>query len=150
MLRRAHRGQRPQHHGVDQAEDGGICADAESERNDRAREESRAAAQGARSVNEILPQVGEPSRALDVAQLFVNLRGATEFQTRAAAGLFGLDALRDVILRDAVDVILDFRFEAPILRIHSAVLMICSTAPASRSQLAVSASSRLRPARVSE
>jgi hypothetical protein len=62
----------------DDAEDGGIGAYSQRERNCRAREESWTATQRTRGVDEILPQVGQPSRAMDVTQVFLNLRrGAT-------------------------------------------------------------------------
>jgi hypothetical protein len=51
-------------------------------------------------------------------RVFVNLGRTAEFQQRAAASLLRAHALRDLILRDAVNVILDFRFAPPFRRFH--------------------------------
>jgi hypothetical protein len=90
-------GHGPQHDGVDQAEDRGVGADSQSQREDGDGEETGAAAQRSQRIAQVLRQIGEPAQAADVAAFFLDLLDAAEFEAGAAFGFDRVHALGDVI-----------------------------------------------------
>ena len=96
--------QRAQHHHVDHAENHGVDADAEGQRQDRNRGKSRSFAESAHGVANVLDQRFKPLQAASVAICFGGLGEAAELDERGSAGFFGGHAAREVGLGFHFDV----------------------------------------------
>jgi hypothetical protein len=111
-LLRVRDGQRAEHQGIYQAEDSAVGADAERERQHRDGKERGTAAQCARSVPEVLREIGEPS-APHVAYLFSDLLQAAKFKPGAAARFGFVEAggyiLSDHTVEVVTDLLIDLR-----------------------------------------
>ena len=86
--------ERAQHHGVDQAEDRRVGADAEGEREDGDQREAGAPAQHARRVAQIGDQRLEPDEDVGVAHPLLLQRSVAEAAPRLAQGLRPAQAAR--------------------------------------------------------
>src|SRR5258708_10435968 len=94
----------PQHNRIDQAEDGGVRADAERERQHRHREEAGTPAERPRGAAEIFPEVFEPAAA-HVAAILLDLFASAEFQALTTPRLVRFDARSDGIPHQAFEVV---------------------------------------------
>src|SRR6185436_5973823 len=144
-------GQGLQHRRIDQAEDGGIRADAESQRGDRGDREAGALPEDAGGVPDVLDKVLEEARAAHVAALLLHLIEAAELEAGAPARA-GLVHARphvvgDLTLEMIAKLGVELRFETtpadqPRPPGHdaspSAALMIKPIASVSRRQLSAS------------
>ncbi len=79
--------QRAEQHGMDDAEDGGVGADAERERADDDSGEPRRAHERARRESGVLPEVVEPPERPRIAMKFLRLRNAAERTSGRQAGI---------------------------------------------------------------
>jgi hypothetical protein len=142
--------ERPQQHGVEDAEDDGIQADAEGEREDHHRAEGRCAPQHAQAVARVLGQLVDPDWYPDRAGVFHRHRDVAEGAQRGGARCLRRHAPIDVVLRFALEMILDVVVEAVerMARGHAGLRMR-AMAPASFSHLVVSTASCFRPLGVS-
>ncbi len=104
LLRVAHR-QGAKHQRVDEAEDGGVGADAESQRQDRDDRESRLPRKHPRAVADIADAVGQPGPDPDIAGLVERQRLAAERATRRERRLRGRPAavFQLTLLQDAME-----------------------------------------------
>src|SRR5277367_2775398 len=98
-----------QENAVHEAEDGGVRADAESEREDRHRGEAGIFAEHARAVAKVLPQIFCEADATGLAAFFFGAFDRAEFEASAAERFFSGDACANQILRVSVEVKLNFR-----------------------------------------
>ena len=103
-LRLAH-WHRPQHHQVHQAEDRGVGANAQRQRQHGRAGEHRTAPEYAESVAAIAHEVFDPAAPAFVAALFFHLLGPAESKLGTTARFHGIDALRFPILGVLVDVV---------------------------------------------
>ncbi len=85
-------GERTQEHGIDQAEDGRVRADAEGQRQHRGYRECGASAHAAQRVAKVLRHAAGPSEGAPFAILFLGLLHATEAAQRGAPCLAGAHA----------------------------------------------------------
>jgi hypothetical protein len=98
---------RPQQHGVDDAEDRGVEADADRQRQDHHGAESGTPAQHAQGVADVLPQLIDPDRHPDGACVLFDPCDAAEGFERLGARIRRRHAASDVVLGLAFDVIAD-------------------------------------------
>ena len=155
-------GQGLQHRGVDEAEDRGVRADAESERRDRREREARALSKDTTGVPHVPGELFDQAGPANIAALVLHLIEAAELEAGPPARV-RLAHARPHVVRDlALDVIaqlgVELRFQAtpaeqPRPPGHdaspSAVLMIKPIASVSRRQLSASVAMWVRPFRVS-
>src|SRR5580698_5968315 len=96
---------RAQYRSVDHGEDGGVRADAESERENRDEAEARRAAQRAQAEACVGDEMLEPGNVARVAAFFRAFRYAAELKQSAPASFVARDALRHVEMRLLLDVV---------------------------------------------
>jgi len=101
-------GQPLQEQGVHQGEGGGVCADAEGEREHDNDGESGALAQHAQSEAKVLQKLVEPQVTPHSARVFGDKRWVTKFDERCAASVIGSQAEGDVLLSFDFDVLANF------------------------------------------
>jgi hypothetical protein len=104
-------GEGTEDHGVDQAEHGGIGANAEPEREHDRRRESGRPGQPARAVADVAAQPAQPGPPPLVARPVLRGLHAAEAQQRLAPRLGGRNALADEALDLLVDVEADLFVE---------------------------------------
>ena len=90
--------QRPEERRVDQAEDGGVRADAEREREDRRRGEAGVLAEYAHRGDQILAECVERRDSVLIAISFLRLRRAAQADQRVAPRLVGRHARAQVVV----------------------------------------------------
>ena len=109
--------QRTQQHRVDEAEDRGVCADAERQREHGDHREARALAKRAQGVSCVLERALDQADAARVPALLTALIEAAELTERREARVLGRHAGGEVDLDLTVEVIADFfvhfLFDAP-------------------------------------
>src|SRR5262249_41009888 len=97
----------PKQHGVDDAEDGGVGADAESERENRGERESGAGAKHSRTKADILDQMLNDRKTAAIAVQLLRLLEPAQVDQRVSARLLrchaGADVVIDVHLQMAVE-----------------------------------------------
>ena len=114
----------PQQHGVDDAEDGGIEADADRQRQHGDGGESGRAPQDAECEQQVLPELVDPGAAPDLAGLLLDQPDVAEFAQRGRPGVGWRHPALDVVLRLALQVLADVLFE-----IRKSALAACHTEP---------------------
>jgi hypothetical protein len=136
--------------------------DAQRQCHQRHHGESRPLAQRAHRVAQVVEQILHPARAPRVAGAFRHLRSSSEGQARLPPRFHRVGSLGDQVLRERIQMEANFFFQLLVhsLPVHQALQPVHSelsadsfkirpTAPASRCQLAVSASRCARPLAVS-
>jgi len=98
---------RPQQHGVDDAEYGGVEADADRQRQDHHGGESTAPAQHAQRVADVLPQLVDPDGNPDRPRVLLRARDAAECFERRGPGVLRRQPAVDVLLDGALEMIAD-------------------------------------------
>jgi hypothetical protein len=109
-------GQRPQQHGAEQAEDRGIRADAETERENRDARERRVPAQHARADAQVLHEMVERGESRAVPVVLPDLREAAEPDERLAPRLVRRHSGAQVVVDVHVQVALKLRVELGLVR----------------------------------
>ncbi len=107
-------GQRLQQHAVDDAEDGGVGADAEAERQHRQQRVAGMAQQRPRAVLQIRQQRFEPADAARIARFFLVLFHWSETPERLQPRVIRAHAKPDVLLGFHLDVKPHFRVETAV------------------------------------
>ncbi len=110
-LSRVGDGERAEHDGIDEAKDGGVGADAESEGEDGDGGKSRRVAQGTEGVAEVLQEFVDPDGSPDGARVFFHARDVAEFAEGGVASVLGRHAAGDVRGSLAAEEILNFAAE---------------------------------------
>src|SRR5579863_3679308 len=104
-----------QHDGIEEAEDRGVCANAESERKNCDARDDGSAAENAQRVADVLQEIFEEADAAGVAALFLNLFGAAESKAGAANGFFaggpGAHILFDLLFEVKAKLVVHFGFD---------------------------------------
>ncbi len=127
--------ERMQQHRVHGAEHGGICAHAERESNDSDNRETRALAQHAQTVANVLEQGLEHVHASRFAAFFLYAFHPAKFDLRLPAGLFRAHAVADVVGRPLFQVKAQFRIKLtfgllfakkPVKPVHRNLLLCCT------------------------
>ena len=116
--------QRPEEDGIDEGEDRGVCADAEGERQDRDRAETRALPQGAQREPDILANAVEKREAARVPALLFPRLDRPHLAPGGVAGAGGSHAGGDVFVLEALQVIAQLRVE----------LLLCAAAAAAANE----------------
>ncbi len=98
-------GKRSEHDGIDEAEDGGVSADAESESEHGDGGEAGGSAQHAQGVAQVLNQRFKEMRALGFAAFFLELLVAAELEPGASPGV----CMRNPGTLEVIGAILDVR-----------------------------------------
>ena len=107
-------GQRSQQHAVDDAEDGGVGADAQRHGEDDDQREAGAAAQVAQAVANVLRgRFEEPATASDRGRRLLPPATVAEQAKRFTACRLVRHPARDVLLDQHVEVVLQLRVELP-------------------------------------
>jgi hypothetical protein len=88
---------------VDDPENGGVAADAETEGQHDDGCEARSAAHGTRAVSRILPEHLQRVVPAGCASVFLDDGRVTERSTCMASGGFGIDAFRDQVVGCGID-----------------------------------------------
>ena len=89
---------RAQHHGIEKAEDGGVGADAEGQRDERDNRDGRGAQHRAQSVTGILQKCFQPTPAPCHMALLLDAGNVAESLLRRPASRFGINAGGDLLL----------------------------------------------------
>ena len=116
-------GERFEQHTVDHAEDCGVGADPEAERDDRKNGEARALTKSANAVLHVLDEVLEPAHAARVACFFLVLFHRSKIPHRSRTRRLGGHALADVLVGFHLDVKTHFRIE---LAVHAGAVAQCT------------------------
>ena len=104
-------GREREHYGVNQAEDGGIGADAERESEHDDDGEAGRKAQDAQTVADVLREALEPDDAPDFAGLFLHAGDIAEFAQGGVMRFFGRHAAVNVVLGFTGEVVADVLVE---------------------------------------
>src|SRR6187551_17713 len=100
-------GERPKEYGLDNAEDRGICSNAQRKCKHGRRSETTAMAERPKGVASVPAEVLEPAPA-DIFDVFFDLRDVAEFPERTSLRVDSAHAGSHVVIDQVVPVELDF------------------------------------------
>jgi hypothetical protein len=100
--------QEAQHDGIDEAKDGGVCADTEGERKNSDAGDDRSAAEDAKRVADVLQKIFKEAYAAGVAAFFLDLFRAPKSKVSAANGFLAGDSGAHIFFHLLLEVKVEF------------------------------------------